>query len=389
MAEPSKWFAGCPACAGEMPLEVVYDLSDAPRLDLAAASAWARQELRPLTVPTAIDLGRVTTPLMFAPRLGSNVHIKNEAFNPTCSHKDRYHAFAVGAASRLGARGIVTSSTGNHGVAAAAHAAAARLPAVILCHPDAPAGLLRTIAAFGGLAAQLPVDDQRFVLGELVSQGWFPATSMDPAMSGAANPFGAESYRSIAYEIVEQLTRMPDVIVVPTAGGDTVYGIAKGFSEISHLTSLRPPHVIAVQPEGANPLSRSIAAGTSVAVEHPRSIALSLSDRATGRQAMVALTRSGGRALDVAEPEIGAAVRDLSAIGIYAEPASAAALAGYRSAISRELIDDDALTVLLITSTGFKWPESMAQIIDAQPATSLPAVRQWIADRRQSSNTEA
>ena len=88
-------------------------------------------------------------------------------------------------------------------------------------------------------------------LGELVSQGWFPATSMDPAISGAANPFGAEAYRAIAYEIVEQLAGMPDAIFVPTAGGDTVYGAAKGFSEISHLTALPLPRVFAVQPEGA------------------------------------------------------------------------------------------------------------------------------------------
>ena len=127
-------------------------------------------------------------------------------------------------------------------------------------------------------------------------------------------------------------------------------------------------------------MNRSVAAGTMVAVEHPTSIALSLGDRETGRQAMVALTRSGGRALDVAESEIGTAVRDLAAIGIYAEPASAAALAGYRSAVSRGLIDGDALSVLLITSTGFKWPESMAQVIDAQPATLLPTVRQWAAN---------
>jgi threonine synthase len=77
------------------------------------------------------------------------VFLKNETFSPTGSHKDRYHAVCAGAARILGCAGLVTTSTGNHGVSAAAYAASMHLPAVVLCHAEAPEGLLRAIQAYG------------------------------------------------------------------------------------------------------------------------------------------------------------------------------------------------------------------------------------------------
>ena len=254
---------------------------------------------------------------------------------------------------------MVASSTGNHGVSAAAHAAAAGLPSVVFCHPEAPAGLLRAIGAVRGVAAQLEPGAQRAALVALVEDGWFPATSMDPTLSGAANPFGAEGYKATAYETVEQLGTMPDAVFIPTAGGDTYYGITKGFAEVAELSGVPMPVVFALQPEGANPLSRSLTAGRQITLECPASIALSIADPSSGRQAMVAVERWGGQSLDVAEAAIRAAIADLAGIGIYADPASAAALAG----IARHrdgAIAPHAKAVLVLTSSGFKWPDAMA-----------------------------
>ena len=73
---------------------------------------------------------------------------------------------------------------------------------------------------------------------------------MDPALSGAGNPFGAEGYKETAYETVAQLGRMPEAFFIPTAGGDTFYGIMKGFAE--HLPDLDPDvHLMLVGPATA------------------------------------------------------------------------------------------------------------------------------------------
>ncbi len=361
-------------------MTLVYE--PAPRRDLGLAEAIteARQHFAPFA-PTAGAFSRPPTPLDPAPRLGRGVYLKNEAFSLTSSHKDRYNAVAAKVARLLGSRGMVASSTGNHGVSAAAHAAAAGLPSVVFCHPEAPAGLLRAIGAVRGVAAQLEPGAQRAALVALVEDGWFPATSMDPTLSGAANPFGAEGYKVTAYETVEQLGTMPDAVFIPTAGGDTYYGITKGFAEVAELSGAPMPVVFALQPEGANPLSRSLTAGRQITLERPASIALSIADPRTGRQAMVAVERWGGHSLDVAEAAIRAAIADLAGIGIYADPASAAALAGYRQAIETGAIAPHAKAVLLLTSSGFKWPDAMAAVFPAGAVHSVDELQHRLAAR--------
>jgi threonine synthase len=351
-------FWGCDACGVAAPLAVA---------DTLFSGAHA---------PTS-----VMTPLSPAPLIGAGVFLKNEAFSLTGSHKDRFHAVASRVALDLGSRGIVASSTGNHGVSAAAYAAAAGLPSVVFCHPEAPAGLLRAIGAFGGVAAQLDPPTQREELVTLVRDGWFPATSMDPTLSGAANPFGAEGYKAIAYETAEQFGRLPEAVFVPTAGGDTLYGVMRGFAELAALREERMPTIFAVQPEAASALSRSLAAGVQVAVSHPRSVALSIADPRTGRHAMVAITRWGGVAIDVTEAAITAAMSELAKVGIYADPASAAALAGYRLAVSRNLIAANATAILLLTSSGFKWPDAMAEVFPAENVRDAAELRRRLAAR--------
>lgn len=359
-------FWGCTACGGRAPLTVAYDDvgDDGPDLPPPAAASAARRAFA-LFPEGSHGLPEWATPLTPAPRLGPRVFLKQETFSLTNSHKDRYQAVASRMARLLGKRGVVASSTGNHGVSAAAHAAAAGLPSVVFCHREAPAGLLRAIGAFGGVAAQVPAAEQRANLVELVKRGWFPATSLDPELSGAANPFGAEGYKAIAYEVVEQLAAMPDAVFIPTAGGDTLYGISRGLAEVAELAGVAMPRIFAIQPTGANSLTQSIAAGRQVALDHPSSLALSIADAQSGRHAIAALATWEGQVVDVSEVGIKSAMNDLAHLGIYTDPASAAALAGFRCVVAMGDLDPEATAVLLLTSSGFKWPNAMADVFTA------------------------
>jgi threonine synthase len=359
-------FWGCLSCGDRAPLTVAYGDQDDDNPDLPPVDA-AKAARRAFSLFADGQDGASTwaTPLTPATRLGPRVFLKHETYSLTNSHKDRYQAVASRMARVLGMRGVVASSTGNHGVSAAAHAAAAGLPSVVFCHREAPAGLLRAIGAFGGVAAQVPAAEQRAALVELVNRGWFPATSLDPELSGAANPFGAEGYKAIAYEVVEQLSAMPDAIFIPTAGGDTLYGISRGLAEVAELAGVDMPRVFAVQPAGANSLSQSIAAGQQVALAHPSSLALSIADAQSGRHAIAALATWEGQVVDVSEDGIRSAISDLAHLGIYTDPASAAALAGYRRAVATGALEPKATAVLLLTSSGFKWPNAMADVFKA------------------------
>ena len=383
-ALPEQPYWGCQVCGQQAPLAVVYPPLPATGLSSTAAVAMARSAYA--LFADQVDAAPVgaPTPLTHAPSFGSHVHLKQETFSRTHSHKDRYQAVAARMARLAGCRGVVASSTGNHGASAAAHATAAGLRSVVFCHPEAPEGLLRAIGAFGGVVAQLPVAEQRAALIELVREGWFPATSLDPVLSGAANPFAAEGYKAVAWEIVEQLGELPVAVFIPTAGGDTFYGIAKGLAEVALLAGVAMPRVYAIQPVGANALSQSVAAGRQITLDAPSSLALSIADAQSGRHALAALAAWNGHVLDVSEGAIRTAIIDLAQAGIYTDPASAAALAGYRQAVAERHIDEEAAAVLLLTSSGIKWPGALEAVFPVWSAHSQDELWRELAARRDS-----
>ena len=368
-------YSGCPDCRSEpghsphrAPLEVIYDDAGPTTTHLTGVADWLSENRQPIGLRSRIILGRPeATPLVPAAPLGRRVYVKNETLNPTWGHKDRLHEVAIGAARLLEARGVLATSTGNHGAAAAAHATAAGLPSLVFCHEQASSTALLMISAYGGLVAQLSDEDTRETLAGLVEDGWFPATSMDPDISGRANPYGAEGYKEIAYETVRQLGSMPEAVVIPTASGDTLYGVAKGFAEISDIAQLPLPLIVAGQPATADALVRSHHAGHRVDVPDATSIALSVADPVSGRQAMAALRRWNGEAIAASETAIKTATKDFAHIGLLVEPASAVSLAAYRELLKLERLGPEDTVVLLATSSGAKWPRELAELNPNMP----------------------
>ena len=387
-ATPSEWedvFTGCPACPTEganEPIEVVYtdELGPGRSTDRDVALSLLATRRQPIVAESRIELGRPqTTPLPALRSLGENLYAKNETLNPTWGHKDRLHEIDAGVARLLRCRGVVATSTGNHGAAAAAYASAAGLPSVIFCHPDASASALRMITAYGGRPVHLPKDEVHGAVANMVDSGWFPATSMDPLISGRSNPFGAEGYKVIAYEVAAQLGECPGTVIVPTASGDTYYGIAKGFAEVAALFDEAPVRVVAAQPTEADSLVQSAKEGRLVRIEAPHSLALSIAEPVTGRQALHAVTRWDGATIAVDEEDIIDATRDLALCGLLVEPASAAALAAYWALRERGL-SNERPTVLVLTGAGVKWPGAMSAVFPGEPLTGFGELGTYLAD---------
>jgi threonine synthase len=359
---------GCPECLADgasTALEVRYD----PQ---ATVAAWAATTLSPErhglvdyelagALPegaAAVSLGEGGTPL-HRTDLGDaagldHVWLKLEGFGPTGSYKDRLNAVAVSMARRFGARGIVCSSTGNQGASMAAYAAAAGMPAVVLLPEEAPEAAARQAAIHGATVVITPWDVRPRVIDALLQEeGWSLSNRNDPRPW--ANPFGLEGYRSIAFEIVRQLGHAPATIVMPTCGGDGLYGIWKGFRELAAAGVIdKAPEMVAVQPVLSDSLVRAVADNDEHVREVPLrySIALSLTDRKTSDLGLRAVRESGGAAVAVTEDQIREAVVRLARTGIYAEPASAAAIAAL------PLLGDRAGgdVVCIVTASGTRWP---------------------------------
>jgi threonine synthase len=322
----------------------------------------------PIPASELTDLGTRPTPLVpFPGRDGT--WLKLELLAPTGSHKDRFHAVTSAVARLGGARGVVTTSTGNHGVSCAAHAARDGLPCVVLSTAELPPALEAQIAAYGALVGKLAPGERRRALEELVAAGWHPATSADPALSGAANPYGLEGYRSVAREIADELGRLPEAVAVPVASGDAAVGILRELDRLAGERGAPPAAVVAVQPERAASLAASVAAGVPVTLAGPSSVARSTTDPATGRLAIAAF--AGGRhpVVSVSEEEIVAATSGLAASGFYVEPSAALAVAGLERARAYGLAPRRGPGVAVVTSTGRGWLEGDPRF-PAAPACS-------------------
>jgi len=356
----------CQTCGGV--LEVAYaairerdaSVIDAPR---DGGGIWRWRGLLPVLNDARgqISLAEGDTPLLPADDISPDVWLKYEGKNPTHSFKDRFQAVAISAALALGKTRVVCASTGNHGVAAAAYSALGRLRCAVLTHEEAPAAHVEAIRQFGGTPVAVPPHERDDLLRKLVDDGWYPSTSFWPLP--VSNPYGVEGYKTIAFEIVEQLGREAAArahVFVPVGGGDSLYGIYKGFRQLVALGVLEVlPRLYACQPSGAAPLVAAQASGSDDVphVEVDRSVALSIREADTGRHALRGLRDSAGAALPVTDADIMESAARLGRMGLSVDPASAASVAGALAAIRDGIPTAGGPLVCILTASGARWPQ--------------------------------
>lgn len=338
-----------------------------------------------------VSLGEGATPLLplnrLGPRLGLHrLMLKDETRNPTWSYKDRLAAAAVTKAAASGASTVVVASTGNHGAAVAAYAAAAGLGCVVLTVSSVPREMRILMQAYGACVVAYDNGPDRWsVLRAAVeSFGWVPISGLVIPPIGS-NPFGVEGYKTIAYELWRQLGEVPDVVVVPTAHGDGLAGLRRGFSDLIGLgVASRMPRLVAAEPFGAYARGFHSQEGQQPTVPTQPSMAFSVATRRATYQGLDAIRATSGTA--VAEPSNEAIARMqfelASAEGIYAEGASVLAVLAAQQLAERSWIDPDESVVLLSTSTGLKDPGSSASHLPDLPVLepTLTALESALTD---------
>jgi threonine synthase len=242
---------------------------------------------------------------------------------------------------------------------------------VVFCHPETPPLQQRMIALYG--ATPVVLERRQAMLESIVRDyGYWASTTMAPLPVACA--YGVEGYKTIAYEVWQQLGRVPDHMVCPIAAGDALYGPWKGFCELRQMgLADRTPAMHGAQAAGCNPYVESFREQRDqVAVTAaPQSIALSIRDETGGWPALRAIYDSGGSALEASEEEILGALRLLARSGILVEPASAAALA----CATKGGFGADETVVVLLTGSGAKWPETMSAV-DATQALENPTLEE-------------
>ena len=383
--EDARGFAGCPRCrdAGvSVNLTVRLDLGPLAgmrpeSLPSTPRGLWRHHAVLPVAVEHAVSLGEGATPLVHLPRLGRRLglprlYAKDESRNPTWSYKDRLCSVAVSHAVATGARVIVISSTGNHGASTAAYAARAGLPCVIFTLASVPETMKTLMQAYGAAVVSCPTSEARWQLMRegIERLGWYPTSGFVAPPIGS-NPYGIEGYKTIAWEIAEDLGwTAPDAVVVPSAYSDGLYGVWKGWTELQALGLVKDaPRMVAAEPFG--PLAHALERGleTPEAVTAGSSVAFSIASPYGTWQGLAALRQSGGEGVRLTDEGIFEAQRALGREeGIFVEPSSATALTAVMQLAGRRALDPDQTVVVILTSGGLKDPGASRTWLPAVPA---------------------
>ena len=371
-----KDFGGyvCPACGGN--LEVRYDWpKGAPGrwwVEPARQDIFRYQALLPVSkLELASPLRVGLTPIYEAPRLGAlaglkNLLVKDDGQNPSASFKDRAGAVALVRAREIGAKVLCGASTGNAGSSMACLAASVAAPCVIFVPEKAPAAKIAQLLVFGAkvFAVKGTYDDAFDLCMEVCAQrGWFNRNT-------GHNPFTREGKKTAAFEIYEQLGKIPDWVVVPTGDGNIIAGIWKGFCDLKEAGIVdRTPKMLCAQSVDSRAISEAawalLKAGNrtpdwkKVAVAPVRATtvadSISVDIPRDGLAAVRAVIESGGAAVAVPDADILAAIPEIArGAGVFAEPAASCAWAGLKTAARDGIVKPEETVVCMLTGNGLK-----------------------------------
>jgi len=354
--DPNQLINLCRKCGG--PLLVRYDLAPAPELRNAIKSRpptmWRYAEVLPEA--EGITLGEGITPLL-ASKQFPNVWIKDESKNPTRSFKSRGMAVAVTMAARNGARSLAAPTAGNAGAALSAYGARAGLPVFVAMPKDTPKSIVDECRSYGAeveLVAGLITDAGKRVQQYIASNGGFDLSTLK-------EPYRVEGKKIMGYELLDDLGRLPDVILYPTGGGTGLIGMWKAFDEMEQLGWIDKarPRMYSIQSSGCAPIVRAFDQHLENAPEweNAQTSAWGLRvPRAIGDRLMLRVLRdSKGGAVAVDENQIETAAAEMrSCEGIDSGPEGGAALLGLRRLIEEGAISK-ADTVVLFNTGGNKY----------------------------------
>ncbi len=306
-------------------------------------------------------LGEGDTPLVQLPALADKLGVKqlwlkSEGQNPTGSHKDRMSGLAVARAKALGKSAVIAASSGNAGASLAAYAAAGGLDCVIVSMSSISPMWEAAIEFHGAqLHARQGQDDRWKYMQQMVKEkGMYPVTNfLKPPVS--SNPFGIEGYKTIAFELVEELGNLaPLVVLVPTCRGDVIAGMLYGFMDAKNCGMIDEiPRLVAVEP---GPRLERVLQGEDYREDFavPAHHLSSIGGETATYQSYNALKASNGTAVGVGTRQSIVAQKALGRAGLYVELSSASALAGAQSLADKNYFNAEDNVVLLGTSHGYK-----------------------------------
>ncbi|CAM4364410.1 threonine synthase [Paenibacillus tarimensis] len=324
------------------------------------------RDMLPVTEKTPLlTLHEGNTPLIRADNLSNeldlDIYFKYEGLNPTGSFKDRGMVMAVAKAMEEGSRTIMCASTGNTSAAAAAYAARGGLNCIVLIpNNNIALGKLAQAIIYGAKVIAIEGNFDRAL--EIVRE----ITAKHPiTLVNSVNPYRIEGQKTAAFEVSDQLGKAPDYLAIPVGNAGNISAYWKGFKEYyeqGKISSL--PKMIGFEAEGA----MAIVKGEPIAEPETIATAIRIGNPASWKTAVAAAEESGGQINYVTDEEILHAYKTIARReGIFAEPASAASIAGVMKLKREGVFRGGESVVCILTGHGLKDPNIAIKSVNAEP----------------------
>lgn len=203
------------------------------------------------------------TPLQYNRNLSAaydaDIYLKREDLTPVRSYKIRgtYNFISRLDREQLD-KGVVCASAGNHGQAVAYCCSLLQARGLIVLPRCTPAQKISRVHALGGSQVRVELTGDTF--DDAYAEAWKATRKMEAVF---VHPFDhqhiIEGQATMGYEILRQIDRLVDMIVIPVGGGGLMAGLGRYVRNTSPATRL-----VGAQPVGADAMRRSLAAGYPV-----------------------------------------------------------------------------------------------------------------------------
>ena len=291
--------------------------------------------------------------------VGANVYLKAESLQRSGSFKFRgaftkIHSLDADARRR----GVVTASSGNHGQAVALAARELGAPALVFVPTDASRVKQEAIRAYGAdvVHYERETDDREALVDAIVnSRGLTYVAAYD-------DPVVISGQGTVAVELVDQIPRQPDMLIVPVGGGSLISGTGTYLDHVSPRTQ-----IVGVEPAAGNDAHLSLRAGKRVTIPIPTTVADGLRLPTPGRLTFSIMSRLVDDIVLVSETQIARAVRfALLRLKLLVEPSGAVALAALLSG----RVDVRGLCVAAVVTGGNVDPQVLSQLVARSEASA-------------------
>jgi threonine dehydratase len=272
--------------------------------------------------------------------VGGEVWLKREDLQPVRSYKLR-GAYNLMAQLDDTANGVVCASAGNHAQGVAYACAALEIKGRIFLPRTTPRQKRERIAAIGGPWIEIVIDGDTY--DDAVAIAAASARELGARIVPAFDDLQTIAGQgTVAVEIIDQLGREPDLLVIPVGGGGLLAGVAEWLGEKHPAVA-----VTGVEPVGAAGMQAALEAGGPVDLAKLDSFVDGAAVRRVG-EVTFPLVRDSGVELVSLEP--GAICAEMISLyqtdGIIAEPAGALATGALGTAVTPQ---PGAVTVCVVS----------------------------------------